>query len=322
MVSQRPPRLDPEALKTFLVVAETRHFSAAADILHKTTAAISYRIRALEESVGTKLFERTTRTVTLTPAGQLLLERARQIFDWLQTLPDELQQMNAGVEQNFTIVINNILYSSEGVATLLNYLYQRFPHTKFAVYRSVYMGVWDTLINRGAQFAIGSPGWHAVHEDLDTLPIGQINWRLIMHPNHPLVHEPEPLSDGALRRYPAVNVEDTSESFRKRTAWNLAGQKEIRVPNQTTKIACHCRGLGIGFLPEKIAEQYVREGILVFREPQYGRNPSPMSISWRKTTAGNITSHLCALFKARDPLIRVFIASVNPLPTDAPSRGD
>lgn len=320
MVSQRPPRLDPEALKTFLVVAETRSFSAAADILHKTTAAISYRIRALEESVGTRLFTRTTRTVSLTPAGQLLQERARQIFDWLQTLPEELQQMNAGVEQNFTIVVNNLLYNSDGVATLLNYLYQRFPHTKFAVYRSVYMGVWDTLVNRNGQFAIGSPGWHAVHEDLETMPIGQINWRLVMHPNHPLTKESEPLSDGALRSYPAVNVEDTSESFRKRTAWNLVGQQEIRVPSQTTKIACHCKGLGIGFLPAKLAEKYIREGTLVSREPQYGRNPSPMSLSWRKTTAGNITSHLCHLFKTRDPLVRCFLANVNPLPTDTLNR--
>ncbi len=316
MVSQHPPRLDPEALKTFLVVAETGHFSAAAEALQKTTAAISYRIRALEESVGTQLFNRTTRTVVLTPAGELLLERARQIFDWLQTLPDELQQMNAGVEQSFTIVINNLLYNAEGVALLLEYLYKHYPHTKFAVHRSVYMGVWDTLLNQGAQFAIGSPGWHAVHEDLETFPIGQINWQLVMHPEHPLAHEAEPIPDSALRRYPTINIEDTSQSFRKRKGWNLAGQQEIRVPNQTTKIACYRRGIGIGFIPEKVAIHYVKTGALISKEPQYGRNPSPMSLSWRKTTAGNITEHLCHLFKIRDPLAQIFLSNINFLPTD------
>ena len=308
-----PPRLDPEALKTFLVVAETRRFSAAAQILNKTAAAISYRIRALEESVGTPLFKRTTRTVSLTPAGELLLQRAMQIFDWLQTLPEELQQMNAGIERQFILVINNLLYDSEAVAGLFSSLHEHYPHTEFAIYRSVYMGVWDQLISRNAQFAIGTPGWHAISETLETQAIGQINWRLVMHPDHPLTKEAEPLSDAALRRYPSINIEDTSETFRKRTAWRLPGQQEILVPDIRTKIACHCRGLGIGFLPRKITERLVADGRLTTRRPVFGRNPSPMSISWRKSTAGGITTHLCELFRQHDPVIRPFLKNIDPL---------
>lgn len=307
-----PPRLDPEALKTFLVVAETRHFSAAAKILNKTAAAISYRIRALEESVGAPLFKRTTRTVSLTPAGELLLQRATQIFDWLQTLPEELQQMNAGIENQFIIVVNNLLYDSGAVADLLAYLYTQYPHTKFAVYRSVYMGVWDLVISRNAQFAIGTPGWHTVNEALETAPIGQINWKLVMNPEHPLTKETEPLSDAMLRRYPAVNVEDTSETFRKRTAWHLPGQQEILVPNLRTKVSCHCRGLGIGFLPRKMTEVLVKDGRLTTRRPAFGRNPSPMSISWRKSTTGTITTHLCMLFQQQDDLIKPFLRNIDP----------
>ena len=307
-----PPRLDPEALKTFLVVAETRRFSAAAKILNKTTAAISYRIRALEESVGTPLFKRTTRTVSLTPAGELLLQRATQIFDWLQTLPEELQQMNAGVESHFTIIINNLLYDSTAVAELLTYLHKHYPHTKFATYRSVYMGVWDQVISRNAQMAIGTPGWHAVSETLETMPIGQINWKLVMNPDHPLTKETEPLSDAMLRRYPAVNVEDTSETFHKRTAWRLPGQQEILVPDLRTKVLCHSRGLGIGFLPRKMVETLVQNGLLTTRRPAFGRNPSPMSVSWRKSTAGTITQHLCDLFCQKHTLVRPFLKNIDP----------
>lgn len=69
MTTDRARRLDPEALKTFMEVARQGSFSAAAERLNKTPAAISYRIRALEDNMGTPLFERTTRSVTLTPAG-------------------------------------------------------------------------------------------------------------------------------------------------------------------------------------------------------------------------------------------------------------
>jgi Transcriptional regulator len=48
--------LDQETIRTFIRVAETESFSRAASSLHKTPAAISYRIKTLEEQVGTQLF--------------------------------------------------------------------------------------------------------------------------------------------------------------------------------------------------------------------------------------------------------------------------
>ena len=71
---------DPETLRTFIAVAETGSFSKAAERLCKTTATISYRIKLLEENTGVALFFRTTRSVTLTAAGEHLLSQAR---DWL-----------------------------------------------------------------------------------------------------------------------------------------------------------------------------------------------------------------------------------------------
>ena len=140
MTTDRARRLDPEALKTFVEVARQGSFSAAAERLNKTPAAISYRIRALEENMGTPLFERTTRSVTLTPAGELLLERATQIFEWMQHLPEELQQVNDGVGPRFHLVINNLLFNAESVGGLLATLSRSFPHTSFRVRRAVYMG--------------------------------------------------------------------------------------------------------------------------------------------------------------------------------------
>ncbi|MGY3069643.1 DNA-binding transcriptional LysR family regulator [Ewingella americana] len=61
--------LDHETIRSFVKVAECCSFSRAAESLHKTSATISYRIKVLEEGIGTQLFLRTTRSVTLTPAG-------------------------------------------------------------------------------------------------------------------------------------------------------------------------------------------------------------------------------------------------------------
>ena len=310
MTTDRARRLDPEALKTFVEVARQGSFSAAAERLNKTPAAISYRIRALEENMGTPLFERTTRSVTLTPAGELLLERATQIFEWMQHLPEELQQVNDGVEPRFHLVINNLLFNAESVGGLLATLSRSFPHTSFRVRRAVYMGVWDEMVYGGGHFAIGIPGWHPISDAFETLPLGQIEWVLVMSPAHPLAGVQQPLTNDLLRQYPAVNVEDTSERLSKRTAWLLTGQHEVLVPSMRAKIAAHVHGLGVGFLPRSIAEQYVRTRQLVIKQVRHGRTPSPMALAWRREDSGRIGAYLQALFAAEDPLVSPFLNKI------------
>ncbi len=81
-----PPHLPKGALdgvEAFLRVAERRSFSAAAADLGVSPSAISQTIRALEERVGVPLLMRTTRSVGLTQAGDLFLERARPAFEGL-----------------------------------------------------------------------------------------------------------------------------------------------------------------------------------------------------------------------------------------------
>jgi len=76
----RLPSLD--TLRVFTVAARHLSFTKAADELHLTQSAISHRVRALEEELGVLLFNRLTRKLTLTAAGQALAQRvARAVTD-------------------------------------------------------------------------------------------------------------------------------------------------------------------------------------------------------------------------------------------------
>jgi DNA-binding transcriptional LysR family regulator len=69
-----------DILRTFVTVAETRNFTRAADIVHRTQSAVSQQIRKLEEETGHELFTRNGRAVELTAAGETLLPYARRIL--------------------------------------------------------------------------------------------------------------------------------------------------------------------------------------------------------------------------------------------------
>ncbi len=75
------PDLDIDALRAFVTVAETGGFTAAADRLGRTQSAISVKIKKLEDTLGRRVFERTSRSLSITHDGELLLGYARRLLD-------------------------------------------------------------------------------------------------------------------------------------------------------------------------------------------------------------------------------------------------
>lgn len=246
---------DPETLRTFIAVAETGSFSKAAERLCKTTATISYRIKLLEENTGVALFFRTTRSVTLTAAGEHLLCQARDWLGWLESMPSELQQVNDGVERQVNIVINNLLYNPQAVARLLAWLNERYPFTQFHISRQIYMGVWDSLLYEGFSLAIGVTGTEALANTFSLDPLGSVQWRFVMAADHPLANVEEPLTEAQLRRFPAVNIEDSARTLTKRVAWRLPGQKRLLFPIWKRKSPPIWRALALVFCQNHFASQ-------------------------------------------------------------------
>ncbi|WP_420265556.1 LysR substrate-binding domain-containing protein [Candidatus Magnetominusculus dajiuhuensis] len=69
-----------DKLRVFCTVAELKSFSKASEVIHLTQPAVSSQIQVLEEFYSTKLFERTTSSVILTPSGEILYGYAKKIL--------------------------------------------------------------------------------------------------------------------------------------------------------------------------------------------------------------------------------------------------
>ncbi|WP_425955466.1 LysR family transcriptional regulator [Xylanimonas sp. McL0601] len=83
-------------IRYFAGLARTLHFSRAAQQLHLTQPALSQAIRQLESEVGAKLLDRTTRQVTLTPAGQRLARDATHILAAVEESEAAVRRIAAG----------------------------------------------------------------------------------------------------------------------------------------------------------------------------------------------------------------------------------
>ncbi len=77
-------RLDSRALALFSAVADTQSFRQAAETLHLSQPPLSRSIRELEERLGTRLFDRNAKGVSLTDAGRKLLPYARRVTKLLE----------------------------------------------------------------------------------------------------------------------------------------------------------------------------------------------------------------------------------------------
>ncbi|WP_256200845.1 LysR family transcriptional regulator [Virgibacillus halodenitrificans] len=98
-----------ERLKTFIAVAEKKSFSEAARILFVTQPTITSQIKALEEELNTKLFERTTKKVKMTQSAKILLQHAKEIVRLSDLAKKEIQDIEEttygelGIGCSFTI---------------------------------------------------------------------------------------------------------------------------------------------------------------------------------------------------------------------------
>ncbi|MGP8307097.1 LysR family transcriptional regulator [Vibrio sp. YIC-376] len=126
-----------EDLALFVTVAESGSQSAAARSLNVPVSKISRRIAQLEDSLGTRLFDRTTRNLTLTESGDELLERSRLILEEIEELQLSVGQLRNNPSGVVTIAAP-LDFINLTISHLLPDLYEQYPGIKlqFISYQS------------------------------------------------------------------------------------------------------------------------------------------------------------------------------------------
>lgn len=88
--------MDIKRLQYFLEISKTLNITKAAENLHMSQPPLTHQLKLLEEELGMKLFERTTRRLMITEAGEKLKRRAHQILDLVETTEQEVKSTGSG----------------------------------------------------------------------------------------------------------------------------------------------------------------------------------------------------------------------------------
>ena len=117
-----------EHLRTFLAVARFKSVSRAAEALHLTQPAATSRIKALEDSIGTALFDRSAAGMHLTKRGDMLLHYAEQ-FQHLTELVEEHVVDAVGVDRFMRLGVSETIAQS-WLPDFVGVLHKKYPQRK------------------------------------------------------------------------------------------------------------------------------------------------------------------------------------------------
>lgn len=140
-------KMDLRVLRYFLTVAKEQSFTKAARQLHITQPTLSRQLAALEEELGTALFDRSGHSITLTEKGILLKRRALEIIDLEDQIVEEFKGSEEVIEGKITIGCGEFA-AVEMLAEICKSYQQSYPMVQIALHTGTADTIFE-MMNKG-----------------------------------------------------------------------------------------------------------------------------------------------------------------------------
>jgi DNA-binding transcriptional LysR family regulator len=178
-------RVDISQLEIFLCIAEEKSFSRAAEKMLRTQPALSIAIKRLEEELGESLFDRSSKSGTLTEAGKILHSYAQRMINLRDEAKEAISELGGMFRGRLSIGANESTSLYLLPSLLLEYR-QRHPNIKIEVYRNVSEKIPAEVLERNLDF--GFLSYDPVHPALQSIEVHRDELVLVVPPKHRLVN--------------------------------------------------------------------------------------------------------------------------------------
>jgi DNA-binding transcriptional LysR family regulator len=272
---------DASSLPLFVAVARTGSFTAAAQRLDVPTTTLSRRIQELEEALGVRLLNRTTRSLSLTDAGERYLAEVEPIVEAVEEANRSISQLRQSVTGRLRLTAPYFL----GELFLADWAIDfQQAHPRVTVELQLDNHLLD-LPASGIDLAVRA----GVMKDstLVARPLFDVEWLLVASPAFlaaaPVVKHPADLSG-----FKAI----TTAVDPGRVIWRFGkGRNEVSLHPQSSlqvndlRIACKAAkaGLGVARLPRLLVQEAMAAGELVELLPAWRRPPTPVQLVYHRS---------------------------------------
>lgn len=256
---------DVDSLALFVRAAELNSLTKAAEASHIALAAASRRIALLEHRFKTTLLERSPRGVTLTPAGQALLPRARALLIELNQIQAEMRDHATGSKGAIRILVNTSIMAQDFPEDLAAFS-RTYPDVRLLVDER-----WSDDIVRAIQAAEADVGVVAGNEPLtglDTLPYGREQLAVVVREDHPLAALPKVSFDDVIENE-IITLEGERPISRLVATHVAITERSLRICAHVRSFESICRmvdaGMGVGLMPAHAGRIIVQKLLLRVR---------------------------------------------------------
>lgn len=242
-------------LQLLIHVADTGSMGRGAERSFLSPPAATKRIKMLEEALSVKLMYRNPHGVSLTPAGQVFVQHARNLFSNVERLHDDMQAFSSGIKGHIRLWTNTTAVN-EFLPEALAIFMARQPDVNvelrerlsYEIVKAVEEGVAD----------IGIVAGNVSTENLEVLPFRDYNIVMVCPRNHPLA-ELESIRFGRTLDFDYVGLSQSSaiHKFLAQAAEVLGGRLKLRVEVGSFEGICRLveAGVGISVIPASVAER-------------------------------------------------------------------
>lgn len=284
--------MDINQLEVLVTVARERSFSRAAEVLNRTQPAISQAVRRLEQEVGEKLFDRSTKDGTLTFAGEILLDYARQMLNLRHTAQAALVEIRNLHHGKVTISANEhtVFY----LLPVIEEFRLRHPLIKIEVQRGVASRIPKQITGREVELGVIS--FTPNDDSLRAVSVMSDELVLIVSPKHKLAGAQnvsiKELGDETFVAHnaPSPYRQKVIESFEKhKTSLNIS----VELPSLEAIKKLVEKGVGVALVPKLSAAAEIRGGRLAALSVKEMKLERKLNIVYRRNS---VLSHAAKAF--------------------------
>ena len=253
----------PRDLDIFLVLAETGSFRRTAAQVHLSQSAVSGVVARLEEALGTRLFDRTTRSVHLTAAGQVFVEQARLLNAQTQEAVQRVQHITQIQSGKVSLAALPSLAATVVPRVMARYAEQH-PDIALQLHDTLSGPAFDLVRAGTVDFALTAA--NPDYADLDYTPLSADGFVLLIPLNHRLAKGKTPLNWLQVAELTHISMPLPASVRQYANAafieHRIAFQPRYEVEHIATIHAMVKAGLGVAALPELAAAFVQQDGVV------------------------------------------------------------